>query len=60
MLKIIVFSLLFLTACVNLDMSGKINLCNQLPSVSEKDTDQTIIEVDNFNAKYEALYCHAK
>ena len=40
--------------------SERINLCNQLPTVSEKDTDETIIEVDNFNAKYRAAYCAIK
>jgi hypothetical protein len=34
------------------------NLCDDLPSVSILDTDQTIIEVDNFNTKYRSLYCN--
>lgn len=29
-------------------------LCNDLPTVSEHDTTQTIIGVDNFNAKFSA------
>jgi hypothetical protein len=45
-----------LSACASVGTSGTINLCNKLPTVSEKDTDQTIIEVDNFNAQYRALY----
>lgn len=44
--------------CVGTGTSDRINLCNELPTVSEKDTDQTIIEVDNFNAKYRAGYCN--
>lgn len=58
MQKVIVFSLFLLTGCVETVKSGTINLCNDLPSVSVKDTDQTIIEVDNFNAKYKAAYCN--
>lgn len=50
---------MLLSACVNTSQSDRINLCNVLPTVSEQDTDQTIIEVDNFNAKYRAAYgCH--
>ncbi len=56
MQKIIVISLLCLSACTPVAQSARINLCNQLPTVSEKDTDQTIIEVDNFNEKYRAAY----
>ena len=53
--------MLTLSACVSTEMSetsssGKINLCRELPSVSVRDTTETIIEVDNFNAKYRALY----
>lgn len=58
MLKITVFSFLLLSGCVGTGTSDRINLCNELPTVSEKDTDQTIIEVDNFNAKYRAGYCN--
>ena len=49
--------MLALSACVSTAQSARINLCNQLPTVSEKDTAQTIIEVDNFNEKYRAGYC---
>lgn len=48
--------MMLLPACQSTTMSDRINLCNDLPSVSVKDTDQTIIEVDNFNAKYRAAY----
>jgi hypothetical protein len=60
MSKLMLLVMLLLPACGSQDMLERINLCNQLPTVSEKDTDQTIVEVDNFNAKYEALYCNAK
>ncbi len=56
MQKIIVISFLCLSGCVSVGTSGTINLCDKLPTVSEKDTDQTIIEVDNFNAQYRAFY----
>lgn len=59
MSKLILIVMLPLSACVGLDTFERTNLCNELPTVSEKDTDQTVIEVDNFNAKYEALYCNA-
>lgn len=58
MSKKILIGMLLLTGCVETVKSGTINLCNNLPSVSVKDTDQTIIEVDNFNAKYKAAYCN--
>lgn len=57
MSKLILIGMLLLSGCVGTVKSERINLCNQLPSVSEKDTAQTIIEVDNFNAKYKAAYC---
>jgi hypothetical protein len=50
--------MLLLSGCVS-PVTSEINLCNQLPTVSTQDTTQTIIEVDNFNAKYKALYCNA-
>jgi hypothetical protein len=59
MFKLILIGMLPLTACVGLDTFEMTNLCNELPTVSLRDTDQTIIEVDNFNAKYKALYCNA-
>lgn len=43
-----------LTACVRVEESAIKTLCKDLPTVSTKDTTQTIIEVDNFNAKFEA------
>lgn len=52
---VLVMSLLSVTGCVA-PSGDRINLCNQLPTVSENDTDQTIIEVDNFNEKYRAAY----
>lgn len=60
MLKVISFSLvLILSGCVN-TVRSEINLCGQLPSVSVRDTTETILEVDNFNQKYMALYCNAQ
>ena len=59
MWKLIVIVPMLLSACVGTAKSDRINLCNELPSVSEKDTTQTILEVDNFNAKYKAAYCDA-
>jgi hypothetical protein len=47
---------MLLSACVPVTQSDRINLCNDLPTVSERDTTQTIIEVDNFNEKYRAAY----
>jgi len=43
-----------LSACANLATSGEA-ICSlepELPTVSEKDTTQTIIEVSNFNTKF--------
>ena len=56
MWKLVIPVMMLLSACASPIGLGKINLCKELPTVSGKDTDQTIIEVDNFNAKYEALY----
>lgn len=47
---------MLLSGCVSTSPYDRINLCNDLPTVSEKDTDRTIIEVDNFNEKYRAAY----
>ncbi len=55
--KLMLIGMLALSACTPVAQSARINLCNQLPTVSEKDTAQTIIEVDNFNEKYRAGYC---
>lgn len=57
MWKYTMMFVLLLSACQGAGTSG-INLCDELPTVSRNDTDQTIIEVDNFNAKYEAIYCN--
>lgn len=43
-----------LTACEKVDEYAIRSLCKDLPSVSTQDTPQTIIEVDNFNAKFDA------
>lgn len=51
--------MLLLPGCAKKGDFGKIDLCDELPTISPADTEQTIIEVDNFNAKYEALYCNA-
>jgi uncharacterized protein YceK len=59
MSKSILIVMLLLSGCAKVATS-EINLCNQLPSVSRLDTTQTILEVDNFNAKYKAAYCNAK
>jgi hypothetical protein len=54
--------MLLLQGCVSSTKfeTSDINLCGELPSVSVNDTTETILEVDNFNAKYVALYCNAK
>ncbi|RTL05370.1 hypothetical protein EKK58_08195 [Candidatus Dependentiae bacterium] len=53
---ILVMSLLSVSGCVATSGTDRINLCKELPTVSVNDTDQTIIEVDNFNEKYRAAY----
>lgn len=58
MSRLLLLGTMLLSGCVGTGTSDRINLCNELPTVSEKDTDQTIIEVDNFNAKYRAGYCN--
>lgn len=47
-------SLLLLTGCLKVEDSAIKTLCPHLPTVSRQDTPQTIIEVDNFNAKFDA------
>lgn len=53
---VLVMSLLSVTGCVAPSGTNRINLCNELPTVSVNDTTQTINEVDNFNEKYRAAY----
>ena len=48
--------LTLLSACAETNTYGTDTFCAiPLPSVSLSDTDQTIIEVDNYNAKIDAL-----
>lgn len=56
MSRLLLLGMMLCVGCTPVAQSARINLCNQLPTVSEKDTDQTIIEVDNFNEKYRAAY----
>jgi len=58
MFRLLLLGTMLLSGCDHVVQSERINLCNQLPTVSEKDTTQTIIEVDNFNEKYRAGYCN--
>lgn len=43
-----------LVGCVKPDEYAIRTLCKDLPTVSQQDTPQTIIEVDNFNSKFDA------
>ena len=54
MSRSILIAMLLLSACVRPEESAIKTLCDDLPSVSEADTDKTIVEVDNFNARFEA------
>lgn len=43
-----------LSGCLKVDEYAIRSLCKDLPTVSRHDTPQTVIEVDNFNAKFDA------
>ena len=52
---LVLAALLLLSACASTGSSAIDVLCAvDLPTVSRMDTDQTIIEVDNFSAKFRA------
>jgi hypothetical protein len=46
--------MMLLSGCAGMVISGSAvcQLEPQLPTVSEEDTDQTILEIDNFNSKF--------